>query len=186
MGEASRLALYRIGIRKNCQIVVGANSLISARIAFDREGASVHIGQRCYIGASLLVCAENIVLEDDVVISWGVTIVDHNSHAINWDERKNDILNWQVGRKDWTHVIRRPVHIGARAWIGFNVSILKGVTIGHSAIVAAGSVVTRDVPPLTIVAGNPARVVRELGDNSGLTNSDNRQDVIYDAGTLDG
>ncbi|MDH4236354.1 MAG: hypothetical protein OEV17_03815 [Nitrospira sp.] len=55
------------------------------------------------------------------------------------------------------------VDIHDKAWIGLDAIILKGVTIGEGAIVGAGSVVSKDVPPFTIVAGNPARVVRELG-----------------------
>ena len=56
----------------------------------------------------------------------------------------------------------RPVRIGNKAWIGFNVIILKGVTVGEGAMVAAGSVVRHDVPAYTLVAGNPAVVVRSL------------------------
>jgi acetyltransferase-like isoleucine patch superfamily enzyme len=56
----------------------------------------------------------------------------------------------------------KPVKINDRVWIGFNSIILKGVTIGEGGIVGAGSVVTKDVPPYTIVAGNPARVIREI------------------------
>jgi galactoside O-acetyltransferase len=59
-------------------------------------------------------------------------------------------------------VIRKPVKIEDKVWIGFNSIILKGVTVGEGAIVGAGSVVTKDVPPYTIVAGNPARIIREL------------------------
>ena len=55
------------------------------------------------------------------------------------------------------------IEIHDRAWIGSRVLILKGVTIGEGAVVAAGSVVTRNVPPFTIVGGNPARVIRERG-----------------------
>ena len=62
-------------------------------------------------------------------------------------------------------VIRKPIVIKDKAWIGFNSIILKGVTIGEGAIVGAGSVVTKDVPPYTIVAGNPARIVREIPEN---------------------
>ncbi|MBV8923397.1 DapH/DapD/GlmU-related protein, partial [Bradyrhizobium sp.] len=55
-----------------------------------------------------------------------------------------------------------PVVIADKVWIGFNASILKGVTIGEGAVVGACSVVTRDVPPFAVVAGNPARVIRTL------------------------
>jgi acetyltransferase-like isoleucine patch superfamily enzyme len=58
-----------------------------------------------------------------------------------------------------------PVIIGNSVWIGVNSTILKGVTIGEGSVVGAGSVVTKDVPPWTIVAGNPARVIREIPEN---------------------
>jgi acetyltransferase-like isoleucine patch superfamily enzyme len=109
------------------------------------------------------VSAERITLGDDVVISWGVTIVDHNSHALDWEGRKSDVLDWMKGRKDWANVKTEPVRIGDKAWIGFNASILKGVTIGEGAVVGAGAVVTRDVPDHAVVAGNPAKVLRTLG-----------------------
>jgi acetyltransferase-like isoleucine patch superfamily enzyme len=65
--------------------------------------------------------------------------------------------------KDWSRVAGEPVIIRDKAWIGLNAVVLKGVTIGEGAVVAAASVVTKDVEPWTIVAGNPARVMRELG-----------------------
>lgn len=99
---------------------------------------------------------------DDVVISWGVTIVDHNSHSLSWPERANDVLDWGRGTKDWQNVKIAQVQIDNKVWIGFNAIILKGVAIGEGAIVAAGAVVTKDVPPYSVVAGNPARVIRTL------------------------
>jgi acetyltransferase-like isoleucine patch superfamily enzyme len=99
---------------------------------------------------------------DDVLISWGCNIVDHNSHSLKWTERKQDVKDWYQGKKDWAGVSVRPVKIGNKAWLGLNVTILKGVEIGEGAVVGAGSVVIKSVPPWTIVAGNPATMVREI------------------------
>jgi galactoside O-acetyltransferase len=101
----------------------------------------------------------------DVIVSWGVTIVDHNSHALAWRDRMNDVSQWAIGQKCWDNVKVAPVKIGDRVWIGFGASILKGVTVGEGSIVAAGAMVTRDVPPYCIVGGNPARLIRELEDH---------------------
>ncbi|MFD0830617.1 acyltransferase [Mucilaginibacter boryungensis] len=70
-------------------------------------------------------------------------------------------LNFIAG-KNWDVVKTKPIKICSDAWIGMNCIILKGVTIGEGAIVAAGSVVTKDVPAWTVVAGNPAKVVKTL------------------------
>jgi acetyltransferase-like isoleucine patch superfamily enzyme len=155
---------YRlISIRKDCKVRVGTNSIIECSIAFDRGGSSVYIGDRTFIGGDTrLVCADRIIIGDDVLISWGCTIVDHNSHSVMWSERKQDVLQWMNGRKDWSFVKTGPVVIKQKVWIGFNSIILKGIIVGEGAIIAAGSVVTKDVLPYTIVAGNPAGVVREL------------------------
>lgn len=92
--------------------------------------------------------------------------MDHDSHAIMFDDRKNDVINWAIGKKDWTKVDSQPIVVKNKAWIGFNSIILKGITIGEGAIVAAGSVVTKDVPAYSIVAGNPARVVRLINNET--------------------
>ena len=139
---------------------IGDRSIFEGRIMADRNGASVIIGKNTFVGGSTFVCADRIEVGDDVLISWGCTIVDHNSHAIDWSQRSNDVNNWYEGRKDWTHVKIRPIKICDRVWIGFNAIILSGVTIGEDAVIGCGSVVTKDVAPHTIVAGNPARIIR--------------------------
>ncbi len=62
--------------------------------------------------------------------------------------------------KDWSNVKSSPITIKDKAWIGFNSIILKGVTIGEGAVVAAGSVVTQDVPDYAVVGGNPAKIIK--------------------------
>jgi galactoside O-acetyltransferase len=143
-------------------LAIGNSTIVEGSILFDRNGAQVSIGDRTFIGASSIVCAEKIEIGNDVLISWGCTIVDHNSHAIDWASRKNDVTNWAQGKKNWSGVKIKSVKIHDKVWIGLNSIILKGVTIGEGAIVGAGSVVTKDVLPYTIVAGNPARIIREI------------------------
>lgn len=144
------------------KVTVDNDSIINCRILFDSSDGEIKIGKRCYIGSSLLVCHSSICIEDDTIISWGVTIVDHDSHPLDWLNRSRDVVDWRKGKKCWDNVNIKAVHIEEKVWIGFGVSILKGVRIGRGAVVGACSVLTRDVPPYAVVAGNPARVVREL------------------------
>lgn len=144
------------------RVRIGRDAIVHCRIDFDAPDGIVEIGDRSYVGASHLVCHTGIRIGSDVIMSWGITIVDHDSHPLDWGLRQRDVADWKAGRKSWEGVVIAPVQIDDRAWIGFGVSILKGVTVGEGAVVGAGAVVTRDVPPYTVVVGNPARVVREL------------------------
>lgn len=161
-GARSKINWLRLGASGGGSIVVGDDTILHVKISFDAPTGRIVIGDRCYVGQSHIVCHTAVTLGDDVVISWGTTIVDHNSHSVDWQHRKNDVLDWAKGRKDWSNVKIAPVVIHDRVWIGFNAIILKGVSIGEGAVVAAGAVVTKDVPPYTVVAGNPARVIKTL------------------------
>jgi acetyltransferase-like isoleucine patch superfamily enzyme len=156
--------IWRRGIRllPGCTIRVGDRGMLFAKVLFDREGASLSVGDRTFVGKSTFAIASRVEIGNDVLIAWGCTIVDHDSHALGFAGRKDDVSNWYRGFKDWSRVAIEPVVIRDKVWIGLNAVILKGVTVGEGAVVAAASVVTRDVEPWTIVAGNPARVVREL------------------------
>jgi galactoside O-acetyltransferase len=136
--------------------------MVLANVAFDRPHGSFAVGDRTFIGRSTIVIADRIYIGSDVLMAWGVTVIDHNSHAIRFSERKDDVSNWMRGTKDWSHVSIEPVVIQDKVWIGLNAVVLQGVTIGEGSVVGAASVVTRDVPPWTVVAGNPARVIREI------------------------
>jgi acetyltransferase-like isoleucine patch superfamily enzyme len=148
--------------KKGVHLSVGCHSIIESEVFFEKENASFRVGARTFIGASIFSCAEKIQIGDDVLIAFGVVVADHDSHAIDFSHRENDVRLWQEGKKDWTHVKTAPVVVGDKAWIGMKALILEGVTVGEGAIVGAGAVVTCDVPPWTLVAGNPARVIRKL------------------------
>jgi acetyltransferase-like isoleucine patch superfamily enzyme len=157
---------------KQGRVTIGANSILACKIILERETGCVTVGNNTFIGSSHIICAERIEIGTGVLISWGCTIVDHDSHSLDWWERMEDIKRWREGLvistssaaalKNWQSVSMSPIRIGDKAWLGLNVLVLKGVTIGDGSVVAAGSVVTRDVPEWTLVGGNPARVIREL------------------------
>jgi acetyltransferase-like isoleucine patch superfamily enzyme len=163
--EVARNSIVRrrgIRLLPGCTVSVGDRSMLSAKVLFDRNKGSLSIGDRTFVGSSTIVIASRVEIGNDVLIAWGCTIVDHDSHAVRFSDRKDDASNWYHGKKDWSHVEIKPVTIRDRVWIGLNAIILKGVTIGEGSVVAAGSVVTHDVAPYVVVAGNPARLVREL------------------------
>jgi len=163
IGRGTTIAWRRIKHVAGNSISIGEDSIIHADISFEEEhGGEVRIGNRTFVGRSHLICYRRLVIGDDVIMSWGITIVDHDSHSIDWEKRRDDVRDWSRGKKNWKHIAHAPVVVGDKAWIGFNVSILKGVTIGEGAVVGACSVVTKDIPAYAVAVGNPARVVRSL------------------------
>lgn len=111
-------------------------------------GGHLEIGENTFINyGSSLVASNHVKVGKDCLIGTHVMIMDCDFH--------------RVEDKTWD-TTGSPIIIEDRAWLGNRCIVLKGVTIGHDAVVAAGSVVTHDVPPRTVVAGVPARVVREF------------------------
>lgn len=145
-------------------VKVGNDSVVAGVLVVENENSRLVIGNRVFIGGnSLIDCLHQITIEDDVLISYQVLIMDSDNHSIRASDRIGDLKRWRHQEYDWSKVNSAPVIIHSRAWIGARAIITKGVVIGEGGIVAAGSVVTKDVPPYTIVGGNPARVIRELG-----------------------
>lgn len=163
---------FHVTPEQRSYLQIGERGIINSHFVFESAQGSVIIGRRSYLGAGTsLICRRAITLGDDVTVAWGVTIYDHNSHSLDWADRAKATRHFYelYGRGkcfetlDWTAVESAPIVIESRVWIGFGAVVLKGVTIGEGAIVGAGSVVASDVEPYTIVAGNPARLVRRLG-----------------------
>ena len=163
---SSRVEYYRVGLKKNqhCNLVIGQKSLVSASLIYEKDGARIEIGSNTFVGPCTLSCAESIKIGNNVQIAWGVIVFDHNSHSIDYNERRNDLSNTFSGKKTWTDVKISQTVIEDDVWIGANAIILKGVTVGRGAIVGAGSVVTKNIPEMSVYAGNPASLVRKLDD----------------------
>ena len=131
---------------------IGDESKIGA-FAEIQKGA--RIGKRVKVSSHAFIC-EGMTIEDEVFIGHGVVFInDKYPQATTAEGALQTETDWQVV----------PTLVKRRASIGSNATILCGVTIGEGAIVGAGSVVTKDVPPYTIVAGNPARVIRQIADH---------------------
>ncbi len=139
-------------VKRNGTISIGDFTTFWPHVKLSCEGGSANgpakmkIGHSCSIGDRTEIhCGKNIEIGNFVIIAWDCVILDRDYHSLNGLQET-----------------MKAVAIKDRVWIGCRAIILKGVTIGEGAVVAAGSVVTRDVPSRTLVAGNPAKVIREV------------------------
>lgn len=132
----------RISIGKKCNF----RSYLTLRSV---EGGEIVFGYNCFCNTNVSITSmKKVSIGNNVKIANNVVIVDHD----------HDYKNNNVG------YISDPVTIGDNVWIGANVVILKGVTIGNNAVVAAGSVVNKDIPAFCVAAGVPAKVIKENKD----------------------
>lgn len=130
----------------------GTTTLVGAKVF---AHPTLTIGDRSHCGARFTVAAgANVRIGNDVMIANGVHIFAYDGHPLDALER--------AAHKPAAPETSRPIVIDDYAWIGCGAFILKGVTVGRGAIVAAGSVVVKDVPPFAVVAGNPAKLVKQL------------------------
>jgi len=143
-----------VGFCRSSYLSMGANSAISVDNGFSigdnayviiRKNAALYLGGGYINSNAQIVCSQRITIGNGVAIADGVLIRDCDDHDIQYEGYQKTA----------------PVVIGDHVWIGQRATILKGVTIGDNAIVAAGAVVTRDVPANALVGGVPAKVIRE-------------------------
>ena len=158
-----------ISIKKGADIKVGKNLILISNSFFSEPGvdhpviirllknnSKLRIDNNVGISGGSICVEKEVVIEDEVMLGSNVLIVDTDFHPvepINRRYRRDSVKAEKI-------VIKRNV------FIGMNTIILKGVTIGENTVVGAGSIVTKNIPPNVIAAGNPCKVVREINMNN--------------------
>jgi len=127
---------------------IGDNVKIGAFVEIQKNAS---VGNNCKISSHTFVC-EGVTIEDDVFVGHGVVFINDSYPRATTDGQLQTESDWTVEKT----LIKKGASIGSGA------TILAKITIGENAIIGAGSVVTKDVPPNTIVAGNPAKIIRKI------------------------
>lgn len=148
-------------------INIGRSTHVRGELLVFPHGGKIQTGDECYIGEGTRIWSGiSIKIGDRVLISHGVNIFDNQTHSLSARDRNDHIRKiYSSGHPSEINLGERPVVIEDDAWIACMSIILRGVHIGQGAVVAAGSVVTKDVPAWTVVAGNPARFVKTIPED---------------------
>lgn len=149
---------------ESSRIFIGAHSHVAGELLTFRHGGQIQIGEWCYLGEHVRIwSAESIKIGNRVLISHNVNIFDSLTHPVSATKRHLHFRAIvETGHPESVDLSEHEVVIGDDVWIGCYAIIMKGVSVNQGAIVGAGSVVTHDVPAWTVVAGNPAKVIREI------------------------
>ncbi|KRL07482.1 acyltransferase [Liquorilactobacillus hordei] len=152
-----------ISSKLNGKISINSNTCVRGSLEIQRDNGNIIVGKNCYIGDHTRIwSAESIKIGNNVLIAHNCNIFDNDTHPTELHERREDANNiiFKNVRADFPSLRVSPIIIEDDVWIGCNSLILKGVKIGKGAIIGAGSVVTKDVPPFATVVGNPAHIVK--------------------------
>lgn len=149
------------------KIRVGNNTHILSQLLIFAHGGEIQIGSECYIGeGSRIWSGKRIIIGDRVLISHNVNVFDNQTHSLSAKKRNKHFKDiFSTGHPLSIDLNDSEVVIDDDVWIGCQCIILRGVHIGIGAVVAAGSVVNKNVLPWTIVAGNPAKEIRKISEN---------------------
>jgi len=144
------------GVTINCSykgiIKIGEGTNLTRNSALFSNNATLEIGNNVHIGiGSVITAREQISIGDDTLIAEYVTIRDQD-HKV------------EIGKITANNgFVTAPIHIGTNVWVGAKAVILKGVTIGDNSVIAAGAVVTKDIPANVLAGGVPAKVIKPIG-----------------------
>ena len=146
-------------------IQIGKNTYIRGHLRVLRYGGYIQLGDYSYVGKySQIWSGDRITIGNRVLISDHVFITDTNSHEFDPRERHETYKNFFITGPptEKGSILTKPIIIKDDVWISYGSILLKGIKIGKGAIIGAGSVVTRDVPSYTLVAGNPAKPIKKI------------------------
>jgi acetyltransferase-like isoleucine patch superfamily enzyme len=158
--------LYRSERPEGIRVGRGASTYLGTMFDVGPRGR-VSLGDYALIHGARIICDAEVEIGDYALLSWNVVLMDTYRVPLNPAERRRALARVPDQPAGCPRVLAadvpaRPVRIGPNVWIGFDACVLPGVTIGRGSIVGARSVVAADVPPYTVVAGNPARIIRRL------------------------
>lgn len=143
-------AMCRKGVRFGNNVTLGRNSIIECTGVYTELGEGLTVGDNVGISPNAFLSVRgDVSIGSDTIIGPGTSLISENHNF--------DRLNMPVRLQGAN---RKGIHIGSNVWIGANVTVLDGVTVGDNAILAAGCVVTKDVPANAIVGGVPAKLIR--------------------------
>jgi acetyltransferase-like isoleucine patch superfamily enzyme len=152
--------------KKSHAVIIGNHVSCYAGCSFAiGENGHCTIGDFTLLNGALIMAEEKIEIGSYCLVSWNVGIADSDFHPLAPAQRLIDaqaLAPYFQGRPTRPRLKTAAVKISDNVWVGMNAVILKGVTIGENSVVAAGSVVTKSVEPNTVVAGNPAVVVKRF------------------------
>lgn len=146
-------------------IKIGDFCTIRGELQINEYGGKITIGNYSYVGEySRIWSSVSVIIGNRVQISHNVNIIDNNTHSLDSKERHLEYLQIisEGNIRQQNNIAAAPIVIEDDVWISFNVSVLKGVTIGKGAVIAANAVVTKDVEPFTVVSGNPSSLIKRL------------------------
>jgi len=148
-----------------CAVEVGRGASTYLGTMFDVGPCGrVKLGEYALVHGARIICDAEIIIGDYALISWNVVLMD--SYRVPFDSQARrqelELIPHRSKRLAAAEVPARPIHIERNVWVGFDACVLPGVRIGEGSVVGARSVVAEDVPPFTVVAGNPARAIRQL------------------------
>jgi acetyltransferase-like isoleucine patch superfamily enzyme len=156
-------ALYRS--RRPCGVTIGRGASMYLGTMIDAgPRAQIRIGDYALVHGARIVCDAEIEIGAYTLISWNVVLMDSYRVSFDGGQRRKE-LEHMAQRRPRTfdaEAPAKPIRIGSNVWIGFDVCVLPGVTIGEGAVIGARSVVLTDVPAYAVVAGNPAQTIRML------------------------